>query len=464
MQSSSSSSKRPEGAGGSPGRPTADAGHGSSAASSRRSRLALSVGAAAAGLALGLLTPSGGNGAEPPATGETGSEETTQTRGRPPADSSGSGAPIAAGPAARVCLAQATSVRPASRFECDIEISPDLLRLSVLYGADGWSGGRASSWQELRDRPLSIPRIESGLRESEGGLADWQDTEARMRLEGRSRGLRYRAEYGFFQDGFDERSSAAPSSLRSGGRFESAWSLGFLQPKLELSRFWEQDREPGADGEARSKARLAVDVPLPHLPLLTLSVGRESRAVTSAASRAVERETKDVLTDVASATLWYGRPRWEAYVTSSYFQVEQDLDNASEAVLHDHIVSWTYRTTDALSLVPLLEYTTTTYPRLDYAATSALASLGVYHASFGGSLNTYLYASYRADRDSLGYVDTRSADLAVGLKQDISRFLGLAHGRQILGLQFSVGRYDDLVYRDASTFTYGALLHLRILP
>ena len=370
-----------------------------------------------------------------------------------------------------------------SRFECDVELLPELARLSVLYGADGWSGGRVLSWQDLRDGPL-LPGIDHGFFEPETGLVDWrdwQDAESRMRLEGKSRGLRYRAEYGFFQDGFYRpgfaKRPSAFSSTRSGGRFEAAWNLGFLEPKLEVGRSWrlhpEQDpreQDPRANEEDRSKARLAIAVPLPHLPLLTLSAGRESRSLTPTGHRLAEPEVKEVLTDVASASLWYGRERWSASVTSSYFEVAQSQNNASEAVIQDHVVTLDYRFTDSLSVEPLVEYMESTYPGLDYGATSALASLGLYQSTSDGRLRTYVYASYLADRDSGeygGYIDTRSTDLAVGLEQDIRRLLGplgLRHSRQSIGLQFSVGHYDDLVYREASMYTWGAFVQIRIQP
>lgn len=87
-----------------------------------------------------------------------------------------------------VCLAGAKRSRPASRFECALELAPELLQLGVLYEADGWSGGGASSWQDLRERPL--PGIEFDLRELAGHeFAPQRDVEARMRLQGRSHGL-----------------------------------------------------------------------------------------------------------------------------------------------------------------------------------------------------------------------------------------------------------------------------------
>jgi hypothetical protein len=368
--------------------------------------------------------------------------------------------PAAAAPLG--CLPDGERSRPASSFECELEFVPKLLRLSVVYGADGWVGGGASSWQDLRAQPLSA--IAFGLREQAGRSSAWQsDVEARMRLAGRSRGFRYRAEYGLFQDA-PEDGSMGRTSVRKGGRFESSWRLGFFEPKLELSYFQKQRLDPGADEKTLSKARFSFNVQLPDLPLLTLSGGRETRKVAPAKSRLKHANGEEVVTDVASATLWYGRESWEVYATSSFFHVEQNLDDTSDSVLHDHIFSLTYRPTAALSITPLVEYTKTRYPRSNYGTTSMVGSLGVYHASFGGSLNSYLYASYLADRDSLGYVDTRSIDLSVGLEQDVSRFFGLAHGKQTLGLEFNVGRYEDLVYREASTTTYGGFLRLRIRP
>jgi hypothetical protein len=284
-----------------------------------------------------------------------------------------------------------------------------------------------------------------------------------MRLAGRSRGFRYRAEYGLFQNA-PEDGSMGRASVRKGGRFESSWSLGFFEPKLELSHLQKQRLDPGAAEKTTSKARFSFNVQLPDLPLLTLSGGRETKKVAPAASRLKQAKAEQVVTDVATATLWYGRERWEAYATSSFFHVGQNLDDASDAVLHDHIFSLTYRPTDALSVVPLVEYTKTSYPRSNYGTTSMVGSLGIYHTSFGGSLNSYLNASYLADRDSLGYVDTRSIDVSAGLEQDVSRLLGLTEGKQTLGLEFNVGRYENLVYREASTTTYGAFLRLRIRP
>ncbi len=451
------------------------------AAPFRRSRLVRSLGVAAAALALGGLPPSRGNGAEPPVAQETGSQEAAQAR-------AASREEAQARAASRECLTRAAESKPVSRvsrvsrFECDVELLPELARLSVFYGADSWSGGRVSSWQELRAEPL-LPGIDHGFFEPETGLVDWrdwQDAESRMRLEGKSRGLRYRAEYGFFQDGsykagFARRPSAL-SSTRSGGSFEASWNLGFLQPKVEVGRSWklhpEQDprvQDPRANEEDRSKARLAIAVPLPHLPLLTLSAGRVSRSLTPTGHRLAEPDVNEVMTDVASASLWYGRERWSASVTSSYFEVAKNQKKASEAVMQDYIATLSYRLTDSFSVEPLVEYMKTTYPGLDYGATSSLASLGLYHASSGGR-RTYVYASYYADRDSGdygGYIDTRSTDLAVGLEQDIRRLLGplgLRHSRQSIGLQFSAGHYGDLVYREASMYTWGAFVQIRIQP
>ena len=476
-----SSLKRPESAR-VPPNSAAALGFRSYAAPFRRSRLARSLGVAAAALALGGLPPSRGNGAEPPVAQENGSEEAqaqAQAQARAAAREEAQ-----ARAASRECLARAAGSTRMSRFECDVELLPELARLSVLYGSDGWTGGRVLSWQELRDEPL-LSGMDHGFFEPETGLVDWRDwkdAESRMRLDGKSRGLRYRAEYGFFQDGFYKTGFAKRpsmlSSTRSGGRFEAAWNLGFLEPKLEVARSWklhpEQDpREQNsrANEEDRSKARLSIAVPLPHLPLLTLSAGRESKSLTPTGHRLAEQEeVKEVLSDVASASLWYGRERWSASVTSSYFEVAQSQKKASKAVIQDYIVTLAYRPTDSFSVEPLVEYMVSTYPGLDYGATSALASLGLYQSTSDGRLRTYVYASYLADRDSGeygGYIDTRSSDLAVGLEQDIRRLLGplgLRHSRQSIGLQFSVGYYDDLVYREASTYTYGTFLMLRIQP
>src|SRR4029453_2253828 len=120
-----------------------------------------SLGVAAAALALSGLPPSRGNAEEPPVAPENGSEE-AQARAASEAQArAASRGGARARAASRECLARAAgptrvprgaagSTR-ASRFECDVELLPELARLSVLYGADGWSGGRALSWQDLRD-------------------------------------------------------------------------------------------------------------------------------------------------------------------------------------------------------------------------------------------------------------------------------------------------------------------------
>jgi hypothetical protein len=373
-----------------------------------------------------------------------------------PAGSSRAELSEGAGSGPRACLADDDPSRPAS-IECELESMPEPLQLAVAHGADLWMGGGASSWHDIRAEHPSA--VAPGLFGQAERSATWQtDVAARMRLAGRLRGFRYRAEYGLFHDAPEDR------SIREGGRLLSSWSLGVFEPKLELSHRREQRLEPDADETTLSKARFSFNVRLPDLPILTLSGGRESKKVTPAWSRRKQANAEEVLTDVASATLWYGRDHWEAYATSSFFRIEQDMDQTSESMLHDHIFSLTYRPTAALSVVPLLEYSETHYSGSNYGTTSMVGSLGVYHTSFGGSLNSYLNASYLADRDSLGYLDTRSIDVSAGLEQDVSRLLGLAEGKQTLGLEFNVGRYEDLVYREASTTSYGLFLRLRVYP
>jgi hypothetical protein len=363
----------------------------------------------------------------------------------------------------RDCLTSEGS-RRASKFECEVEIAPKALKLSIAYGADGWSGGGASSWEDLHEQSFS----ESGFRFLEGAgplLSSQQDVDARMGFKGNAGGLSYRAEYRVSHDVADGFSSRLPSK-KVGGLLETSWSLGPIQPKLELSHSQEQQVHSNAEEKSLSKMNFSVDLRLPDLPVLTLNLGRESSEVVSTApwGRLTAVDSEQLVTDVASVSLWYGRERWEAYFTSSFFQIERVLDDRSDTVMHDHVFSLSYRPTDAISIVPLFEYTKSEYKGRDYEATTMLGSLGLHHSSFGGTLNSYVYASYLADRDSQGYVDARSIDLSLGVEKDVGRYLGLSYGKQTIGLEFNVGRYQDLLYREASTSTYGAFLRIRIRP
>jgi len=272
--------------------------------------------------------------------------------------------------------------------------------------------------------------------------------------------FRYWGEDGFFDTAFTNHMGSAPQDS-AGGRFGAEFNIGLLTPKVEFARFGNS-----AAGDAMqsitSVGRVSVDVKAPQWPVLTLAYGREFR---ENRVRLTGPTTEDVSSDTISGTLWYGRPTWDAYATSSYSSKQDRRNVNSEAVVYGHILGGSYRPIESLSIHPSFEFTQTFDSQSDYRYETLSANLGIYYSLAPESLTLSLHGSFTADRDLGrygGYVDTQTLATHIAVAKQLGSAFGLPDDNAKLSFTLNHYQYTDRVYGDANLEDYSALVLLDI--
>ena len=368
------------------------------------------------------------------------------------------------------------------QFDCELKLPVKDLRLTLLYDQQSSDRGvtdPSDLMKDLRDEANALVRslgtisfldqlLEAEFEFSHSSATRLGQPEPtgndegnriRLGLKGEWDRLKYRAEYGFFDQGFTnlrERNST-PQDY-AWGKFGTEFSMGILTPKVELARFHNSVAEDPTQSMT-SAGKVSVDVKVPRWPVLTLAYGR---ALKENRARSTGRTMEDVASDTISGTLWYGRSNWDAYVTSTYSSKQDRRNKDSGAAVYDYILGGSYRLIESLSIHPSFEFIQTTDAQSDYRYETLSANLGIDVSLTPEWPTLSFYGSLTASHDSAGYVDTQSLATSIGLAKHLGDIFGVPDDSAKLSLTLKYNRYADRIYEDANTEGYSAVALLEM--
>jgi hypothetical protein len=249
-------------------------------------------------------------------------------------------------------------------------------------------------------------------------------------------------------------------------RFKTGLDLGLVRSRLELSGSHSADEaEPELtqgferDRERTVKAggRAFLDLVVPSLPVVTLSIGREQTEVSR--GRTIDRVDAD--SDVVSGAIWYGRPQWQAYTVSSVYSLRGDRF-ASGSVLYDQYVSGSFWPTSTLTISPALNISRASYDGRASWQNTLSASLGVYSSGIWKDGLVTLWTGYDQSSDTAHTFDYQQVHLSVGGERTIGG-LGWLEGYEIsFGGTLGYSHYLDRLNPSESGPGFRSFLTLRI--
>ena len=244
---------------------------------------------------------------------------------------------------------------------------------------------------------------------------------------------------------------------RSELRTKGSLDLGILRPKVEAWGSLTEEEpeilpeiarglEPYSDTRSQAGGQAMLDLVLPHLPVLSVAVGRDEKEV----FRGLSLDEQRIGGDVVRASLWYGGSNWQAYGGSSFYKLrDQGLPDSSDGIYNDHYASASYWPTSTLTISPSLQYSDASYDGEETWIRTLTATLGVYSTTLGTHGLLTFWGGYTHSYDTDDNFDYDQVDLAVGAERALLEIPSLGDYALSVGANVGYSHYFDRLYDES---------------
>jgi hypothetical protein len=302
--------------------------------------------------------------------------------------------------------------------------------------------------------------------EGEEAFEEYRHRLLRFVLLGKQRQWSYGVEYGYvgedFEDSPQRKGLQHPLNLalrrdREGGKVGGRWTLGVSGITASLTEFWNNvDEDPNRPRHTTIQGEMAWDIALPSWPFFSVFYKRGTLE-SSQGSEAVQSK-KDQQT--VGTRLFYGRPRWDVTLTTSYALAKERLQR-EETRLFSHELRVSYRPLHALTIAPALSLSREEFRPSHVGAMTQSVALSFTYSRLLDVLHLTTYGSYSRSRRSDGFVDARTIDVITNLTWSLPVF---SPGKATVSCQIAYTRYLDMVYPNGSSEELSAQLILKLTP
>ena len=317
-------------------------------------------------------------------------------------------------------------------------------------------------------------------------------------LRGSMKTMRYRAEYGYAPQSTGNVSPIAPND-RVRGKFLWEWQLPFVTPKVELSRFANnEERNQIHEQTISTRQQYSLDWTIPHWPSLRLTYSREQKDIFSreGGSRSDATLMERVMKKIA-----FERSAWKGEWSSGYSTFQNDIhDKGTLEKLHSTLKG-TFQLFKPVDISPSIGLMQKTNTKQGFSQERLFANLGTAirlpkgqtiqpsfewtrigargQASISDTLFSKLQYSY--DPPGYGYHisifgqyvinptsqqrnNSQTYDLSLFVQKDLHNLLNLPHQQQFISLKLTHNQRVNTLSSQTQPAGSAAMLLFSVIP